>query len=327
MLHPLDLSFDGREPAAVMLQKAELAIEHGVGTIWLACHLFQRDPIAMAVTLLNRHSDVRVVLVAISPYVVHPVQIAMSAATISELFPGRIALCLGAGAPDDLADAGIERQRPLQTLEEALRLCRELFSGRKVAFEGERFRISNRAMGNGRQPVPIYLAASGPRMLELAGREADGVLLSAGASRAFTRQCIEKVHPGRPKPPDFLNCGLVYAAVDADKARAIDRVRPKLALTLRGAHHAPNLEAAGTEVDQSTLRAAISAGRASEAARLIADDVVLRHAAVGSPTEFREIFESYRAAGLDRIVLASLGEPRDIAAALQALKPQEGQYQ
>lgn len=327
MLHQLDLSFDGREPAAQLLEKAAVAVEHGVATIWLACHLFERDPVTTAAVLLERHERLNIVLVVISPFVVHPVQIAMSAATLNELFPGRVSLCLGVGAPDDLASAGIERPRPAQTLSEALQLCRRLFSGERVTFEGERFQVRGRAMGAGAQPLPLLLAASGPRMLDLAGHEADGVLLSAGASAEFTAWCIEQVHHGRPKPEGYMNCGLVYAAIDDQPARAVDRIRPKLALTLRGAHHAHNLEVAGSDLDQEALRLMIADGRLPEAAELVPEDVALRHAIVGTPENFRGLFQRYRAAGLDRVVMASLGQPAEIAAALKALQNEEGDDQ
>ncbi len=63
-------------------------------------------------------------LMAISPYVVHPVQAAMAAASLNKYFPNRTVLCLGAGAPGDLDAAGIARPRPLVALDESIDIAR-----------------------------------------------------------------------------------------------------------------------------------------------------------------------------------------------------------
>ena len=58
---------------------------------------------------------IKIALMAMSPYSAHPVFIAMAAATLDEMYPGRVILCLGAGAPADLKAAGIEATKPLVT--------------------------------------------------------------------------------------------------------------------------------------------------------------------------------------------------------------------
>jgi len=310
------ISFDGREPVDNVLAKADAAVKAGVGSIWLACHLFQRDPITTASVLLGRHPTLDIVLVAISPYVMHPVHAAMSAATLDEFFPGRVSLCLGAGAPADLASVGVTAERPLAAMREALTLCRRLFAGETVVFEGERFAISGRALGSGMCAVPLLLAASGPKMLRLAGSAADGVLLSAGASPEFIAWSLEQVEAGDP-PSDFLRCGLVYGLVDSDQALARDRVRGVLATVLRGDHHAHNLALAGSQLDQPKLRAS----ETPEA--LITDDIVDRHAAAGTPDAFRQRVDAYRAAGLDAPIFASMRTPAQIAALATALNGSE----
>ena len=66
----------------------------------------------------------------------HPVYIAMAAATLEEMYPGRVILCLGAGAPADLKAAGIEAPRPLVTIDETVKICRALLAGEMVEFRG-----------------------------------------------------------------------------------------------------------------------------------------------------------------------------------------------
>ena len=312
------VSFDGREPVEAVLAKAQAAVEGGVDSIWLACHLFQRDPIVTASVLMDRHPHLKITLVAISPYLVHPVHAAMAAATIDEFFPDRISLCLGVGAPADLADVGVETPAPLGPMRESLQICRALFAGETVHQEGKRFKALDRALSSGRRDIPLLLAASGPKMLQLAGTHADGVLLSAGASVEFVRWCLSQVF-AHGTPENFQRNGLVYAAVADDRKTAFDRVRRVLATTLRGKHHRHNLELAGSRLDQAAVNDAFYADNADTADRLISDEIIERHAAAGSPKMFRARNAAYHAAGLDNAVLASMRTPEQIATVLAAL--------
>jgi len=306
------ISFDGREPVDTVLAKADAAVHAGVGSIWLACHLFQRDPITTASVLLGRHPTLNIVLVAISPFVMHPVHAAMAAATLDEFYPGRVTLCLGVGAPADLESVGVTPERPLAAMREALELCRRLFAGDTLEKDGTLFQVAGRALGSGQRNIPLLLAASGPKMLKLAGSAADGVLLSAGASPEFIEWSLEQVDTGNP-PPEFRRCGLVYGSVDSDETVARDRVRGALATILRGDHHTRNLALAGSHLAQPRLRAS------KTPETLIDDDIVCRHAAAGTPDTIQCRIEAYRVAGLDELVFSSMRTPAQITALVSAL--------
>jgi 5,10-methylenetetrahydromethanopterin reductase len=116
----IGVSFDGRAPIATIADQARLAEAGGATTLWIACHLFLRDPVTTAALALSATTRIKVALMAMSPYSAHPVFAAMAAATLDEMFPGRVILCLGVGAPADLAAAGIASPQPLQTLSEAI---------------------------------------------------------------------------------------------------------------------------------------------------------------------------------------------------------------
>ena len=119
-----------------MARRAVLAEAAGLDTLWFANHLFQRDPVVGGTVALAATRRLRVALMAISPYASHPVQAAMTAASLDEHFPGRAVLSLGVGAPGDFAAAGIGRPRPLATMGEAIGIARGLLAGEAVAHEG-----------------------------------------------------------------------------------------------------------------------------------------------------------------------------------------------
>ncbi len=301
---------------------AQAADAAGAGTLWAASHLFQREPIASAAMVLANTTRLRAALMAMSPYTMHPVHIAMAAATLDEWFPGRVTLCLGTGAPRDLAAIEITADKPLRALSESIAIARALFGGDMVQHRGERFQVGGRRLSTGRCTIPIVLAASGPRMLELAGAEADGVLISAGTSPAFVRWALDHVAAGEARNGRRVHkAALVYAAVSEDGRAARAGLRRNLALVLRGAHHAHNLALAGTRLDQAALAAAYASEDWAEVERLIDDDVLDHHTASGTPARMCAALAAYQAVGLDEIVLAGPGDADAIRQVLDAGQP------
>jgi 5,10-methylenetetrahydromethanopterin reductase len=306
----LGVAFDGRNALTAVREQARAAEAAGARTCWLSSHLFLRDPFTTAAVVLEATRAVRVVLMAMSPWAMHLVHIAMGAATLDELAPGRVVLCLGTGAPGDLADVGLEPRGALRMLEESVEAARLLFAGEPVTYAGEKITIRGRRMITGKHAIPIFIAASRPRTLELTGRVADGVVLSSASSVEFVRWSLDHLDRGaRGRPVE--RAGLVYTAVADEPKPALDRFRRQLAITLRGQHHATNLELAGARLDQAAVRAALAREDWAGAERLVSDDTVRKHGACGTPDEVRARLAAYRAAGLDEVVLAGLYTPEE----------------
>jgi 5,10-methylenetetrahydromethanopterin reductase len=310
-LSDLSIASDGRDAPDVFLGKVRIADRTRCARIWAANHLFLRDPVALGSAALGNSRRLGAALMAMTPFTMHPVQLAMAAATLDELYPGRLVLCLGSGAPADLASVGIDNSRPLGALREAVRLVRALLAGETVSFAGERWQVKGRRLATGGRPVPLALAASGPKMLEMAGAEADAVLISAGTSIEFVHWSLDHV-AGGAGVRSVRRVGLVYAAVDEDAGRAHDRLRRILSITLRGPHHAHNLQLAGNRLDQDGLRAAVAAEDWATAAAFISDRIVQTHGASGTPAQVAERLRAYRTAGLDEIVISGVADPEQL---------------
>ena len=306
----LGVAFDGRNPLDRLREQARAAEAAGMETFWVSSHLFLRDPFTSAAVVLQATATARVTLMAVSPHAMHPVHIAMAAATLDELAPGRVRLCLGTGAPNDLADAGIEATAPVETLAETTEAVRLLLSGAPAKYAGQRVRLHGRRMATPGRPIPTYFAASRPRSLELAGRMADGVVLSAGSSPEFVRWSLDHVDRGARGRP--VSCaGLVYAFAAERSTDSLGRFRRQLAITLRAPHHATNLDLAGARLDQAAVREALAREDFAAAEALVCDETVRRHTACGTPEELRARLDVYRAAGLDEIVLGGLYSPEE----------------
>lgn len=318
----IGVAVDSRAPVATLVEQARAAESAGADRIWIACHLFLREPVVSAYAALAATSHLQVSLMAMSPFTVHPVYLAMTAATLDEAFPGRVELCLAVGAPADLAASGIAAPRPAQAIEEAITVLRSLFAGEMVNHVGEVFKVSGRRLENPTDRVPIHIAASRPRMLGLAGRIADGVLLSAATSPAFVRECLDHVDAGaveRKLPTPCQKSVIVYTHLDERGVQPTAAIRRKLGFVLRGPHHARNVALGGSGLAQAALWDAYRDERWDVVDRMITDDVLRAHAAAGTSADVRERFDAWRAAGLTELAVGGLDSPQELAAALQAV--------
>jgi 5,10-methylenetetrahydromethanopterin reductase len=230
----------------------------------------------------------------------------MAAASLDEKYAGRVILCLGAGAPADLRAAGIDSPKPLVAIGETVKICRQLFDGEMADFHGQMFNVAGRRLANGGHRIPIVIAASRPSMLKLAGRQSDGVLISAATSPPFVKTCLDQAG-GRKS-------GIVVTRLGS-----ADPIRRPIGFVLRGAHHAENIRRGGATLDQQALAAAYASENWGEVDRLVSDDVVRRHAACGTPQEIRAKLDEYRAFGLDEVVLGGLDDASAIATTLKAI--------
>jgi len=111
-------------------------------------------------------------------YTRHPAVTAAAVATVNELSNGRALVTLVAGGSMVLDPMGIDRERPYRVLRDTVQVMKALWSGESVTWQGDTHRLSNAQLSSGPHSIPIWISSRGPLLLKLAGREADGILLT-----------------------------------------------------------------------------------------------------------------------------------------------------
>ena len=133
---------------------------------------------------------------------IHPAIIAHAAATTAAMMPGRFFLGVGTGENLNehvLGDKWPDWDVRARMLEESIEVMRELWKGDVTSFEGEFYTVENaRLYTLPDEPIPVMVAASGPRAAELAGRLGDGFIGTAPERELLT--AFDKGRRGRKRP-------------------------------------------------------------------------------------------------------------------------------
>jgi coenzyme F420-dependent glucose-6-phosphate dehydrogenase len=131
----------------------------------------------------------------------HPSIVAQNFATLGCLFPDRIFLGVGTGealneTPATASEWPGAKQRRMM-LREAITLIRQLWTEDRVTFEGEYYRTDRATIyDKPEQPIPIYIAASGPLAAKLAGRAGDGFIATSGKKPELYEELLANLAEG-----------------------------------------------------------------------------------------------------------------------------------
>lgn len=269
----------------------------GFDQVWTGNDLLRRSGVVPVVLALDATTRIEVGSSVLNPVTLHPAEIAMLTANLQELSGGRYVLGLGAGSEVFLRWAGLEPDTPVARTRAGLRAVRRLLAGAVPDGWHDRARLKDGPV----PPTRIYLGAMGPRMLALAGREADGVLALCLPPDRFDwfRDRVATVGPGF----DLVCC--LWCSIDDDPAAARARLAPKVA-AYAGSLAPATLEAGGFDADRFAHVADLVARGEDDAATAAVDDDMLRLGLVGTADEIAERCRELAAAGVTHL---SFGQP------------------
>ncbi|HEY7175514.1 MAG TPA: glucose-6-phosphate dehydrogenase (coenzyme-F420) [Micromonosporaceae bacterium] len=131
----------------------------------------------------------------------HPAVVAQAFATLGCLFPDRVVLGIGSGESMNEAPLGVEWPEAkvrFARFKEAIEVIKLLWSQERVDFEGDYYRVDRATIyDRPENPVPLYIAGSGPAATRLAGRRGDGYITTSGkAPSLYTDTLLPAVSAG-----------------------------------------------------------------------------------------------------------------------------------
>ena len=183
--------------------------------LWPDCYMMMALA-AQATTKIRLGTGIAVPGLRIAPVTAH------SIASVNQIAPGRVFLGIGVGG----SGARVVGQKPMRLaqFDEYLRVLRGLLNGEEVDYTAEgatssiRFMNAGAGFRNVEQRIPIYVAANGPKALQLAGRYGDGLVSMAGEDADTVASRLELVHQGarvagRTLGPDFHTTTVTNAVV------------------------------------------------------------------------------------------------------------------
>lgn len=291
------------EPIPRIVQLGKQAEELGFTHVWIGdSHLIWREAfVNMAAVALNT-SRVVIGTGVTNPVTRHPSVLASAYATLDEMAPGRFAVGIGLG--DSSLETMGRKQARLADFEEAVAQMRAVIEGGEAALESGNIRLNF----SQNRKIPFYVAASGPKMLELSGRVADGVIILVGVDSGALEKAVARIAAGAEsagrKLSDIHLVLWVPCAV-SEQPGAKDAVKAHVARVI--AHPLPfSLDHREQKV-LDDIRQAYNYyqhmdQRASQA-RVIPDWLVDKFAIAGDPDECRAKVEELRRSAVQQVAI------------------------
>lgn len=301
-----------------IVELAKLAEKQDFSCFWFAEDYFLRDAITNISCVAYATSKIQISTGIINPFTRNPVLVAETIATLSELSGGRMRLALGTGVQPLIENMGIGFRHPLTAMEEAVTIIRKLLEGKTVDYSGEIFKTKQVKLAQNPyfdlveanlkvSVVPIYVAAIGPKMLELAGRIGDGVLFTAGFSVWNVKQAIPMVERGARNSGRSIEGMNVGTYIVSSLGEASKEIKGFLAFDV--AYSRPeNVIAAGIpEPKVTSIHDTVMKKGLLEASQMVSDDIVDQFAACGTKGEIQAKLEEFRKAGVSEPILLPMG--------------------
>lgn len=274
------------------IQLARRAETLGYESVWVT-HGSARDSFVVLSAYATATSRLGLGNGVVPVYPRHPVAMAQAALTLSELSAGRFTLGIGVSHRAFMEQMlGLALVEPIAVMREYVAVLRGALAG-ETAFEGKHFRVRWTMAVPQRPPAPrIYLAALSPRMLEVAGEIADGVVLwlcPPAYVRDVALPALERGRHRAGRPLEGLDVvAAVPLAVTDDRAAALDAFRTELVRYASLPFYRAMLERSGLA---SGLAVFDREGQ-------VPADLAEALGAVGAASDCRALVEAYRGAGV-----------------------------
>lgn len=307
-------------PLADAIEYVKYAELCGFEAVWQAESRLVRDAIVPMAAFAAVTSRIKIGSGVINNWTRNAAVIAATFLTLDDLAQDRIYCGVGAWWDPLAAKVGIERRKNLLAMREVVTVVRRLLNRERVSFDGEFVRMDDVELDvvHGRKEprnVPIYIGATGPKMMALTGEIADGAVLNYLVSPKYNEMAMAQLEIGARKAGKSIDeidrPQLVVCSVDNDRAAALDGARKLVTQYLGQQPHI--MKASGVSQDlldeiNQVLTWPATEEQILEAMKLVPDDVVQMITASGRPDEVKAKVREYMDAGATCPILYPLGD-------------------
>ena len=322
-----DIGILASQPLPVIVRQVQLAESLGFDTAWITdTHLVCRELWVTLTACAAATPRIRLGPGITVPHTRHISVTASAIATLHELAPGRLVLGVGTGgSASETMGLSVARTARVATLESMAHALKHLLAGESIRLDtGTDARLAWLP-----EPVeiPLYLAGSGPRMLDAAGRLGDGAIMYSGVAPWLLEAALACVRAGAQTagraPADVDIAIWAPTSIASDRALARDHVRGRVASALRHAFPVKWSPEEQAVIDQ--VRAAYDsyqhATAASKHRLLITDRFVDLMALAGTPDDVREQVQLVASVGgVNRVILLPQVPGQDFVQREQVLR-------
>jgi 5,10-methylenetetrahydromethanopterin reductase len=314
------LYLQDKHPIREGMEYARHAEQRGFEAIWQAESRLVRDAIVPMAAYAAVTDRIKVGSGVINNWTRNAAVVAATFSTLDDLAPGRILCGIGAWWEPLATKVGVDRRKPLQAMREIVEVVRRLLAMETVSFNGEFIHLSDVQIDivhGDRSPkhVPIYIGATGDKMLELGGEIADGVLMNYLVSPQYNDRALARIEAGARRAgrslDDVDRPQLIVVSMDDDRERALDNARELVTQYLGQQPHIMKASGVSSEVledIQRVLSWPATEEQIRHAMKLVPDHVVQLITAAGTPDEVRSKVQEYIASGCTCPVLYPLGD-------------------
>lgn len=315
----LALYLQDAHPLPAAMTYAQYAEAQGFEAVWQADSRLVREASVPMAAFAATTERIKVGSGVIDCWTRNPARLASLFSTLDDLAPGRILLGIGAWWEPLAGKVGIDRKKPLTVMREVVEAVRALLANETVTYHGEYVHLDGVELDYVHQErrakdVPIYIGATGMKMMELAGEIADGVVLNYLVSPDYNLRAMEHLSIGAERAgrsvEDLDRPQLVVCSVDDDRKAALDGARLLVTQYLGQQPHI--MKASGVpesllEEIGKVLTWPATHDEVVAASKLVPDDIVQMICAAGSPDEVRAKVAEYVANGCTCPILYPLG--------------------
>jgi len=313
-------------PVRDMVNYAIKAEEKGFESVWIPEHYLFRDAFSTLGAIGLATKRIRLATGVVNLYTRHPALIAMSIATVDELSGGRAILGIGTGVSSWIEEQMmIKIHRPVLMMKEAIQIIRKLLKGENVTYNGQVFTVKNMKLGFKvpQAEIPIYIAAVGSKMLQLAGEIADGVILTAGSSLKYVSAAIENIKIGAQRAGKDLSkidvVAFLICSISEDAEAAKNAVRELVAFLLTRPGRA-ELMLEKEDIDEkalSLMKLELKRGDLKQASTYVTEDMINSITVSGTLKECKQKIQEYRRLHVTLPVIMLVNQ--DISASLDLI--------